>query len=451
LQPIWRFFSSVKLAITLLILLALALVIGTLIPQGEPSAFYASHYGRLAGLLSALRLTNLYGSAWYLTLLLLFAVNTIVCTLSRFPAKWRRAFGPRVDTEPSALVSLKVKARFVKNASSPDLRSQAESLLSARRYKTKTSQKEGRLCLLAGKRRLGHFGSDIVHLGLLVVMAGGIVSGLAGFRTQLTLGEGQTAAVPGAAFEIRLDKFETEFYPQGSVKAWKSTVTVIENGAPVLSRTISVNKPLSHGRYSFYQTSYGWNWDTPTLVITVKKKSDPGASRTVRLKVGERVAVDEKGVDAILVKRFVPDFVIGEGNETQSRSEQPNNPAALVEGWKGGERIFSGWVFAKYPDFDAMHSGQPTDLVFNLTDFQGSELSVLEAARDPGVGLIWAGCLFVTAGFFLAFYWPPREIRMVFDAGRDRTEVTAGGQAAKNREAFQAEFEAILNSLRRGS
>jgi len=63
--------------------------------------------------------------------------------------------------------------------------------------------------------------------------------------------------------------------------------------------------------------------------------------------------------------------------------------------------------------------------------------------------LIWVGCLLVSAGFFLAFYWPPREIRAVLEEGRDRTEVTAGGVAAKSRESFQAEFEAIIDSLRR--
>jgi hypothetical protein len=55
----------------------------------------------------------------------------------------------------------------------------------------------------------------------------------------------------------------------------------------------------------------------------------------------------------------------------------------------------------------------------------------------------------VTAGFFLAFYWPPREIRAILEEGRDRTEVTAGGIASKSRESFQAEFEDIMNAVRR--
>jgi cytochrome c biogenesis protein len=449
MRSVWKFFSSVKLAIVLLILLAVASVIGTLIPQGQPPAAYADRYGQLAGLLSGLQLTGLYHSGWYLTLLFFFAVNTIVCTLARLPAKWRRAFRPKIETETAGVLALKVKGRFGKSAPAEEVRTKFETVLKAYRYRVRSRAAEKRLCLLAQKKKLGHFGSDAVHLGLLVIIAGGIVSGLAGFRTHIELSEGQTVKVPRAPFEIRLDRFETEYYPQGMVKAWKSTVTVIENGASVLTKPILVNQPLTHKGFSFYQTGYGSNWDNPKLEVTVKKKNDPSFARTVQLSVGERAAVDDKDVGQISVKRFVPDFVIGEGSQIETRSQEPNNPAAQVEGWKGEEKVFSGWIFANYPDFEQMHSGKPTDLSFVLKSYRGSEYSVLEAARDPGVWLIWAGCLLVIAGFFLAFYWPPREIKVVLEEGRERTEVAAGGIASKGRESFQAEFDEILNSLRR--
>ena len=449
MRAVWKFFSSVKLAIVLIILLTVASVIGMLIPQGRTPAEYAARYGTLAGPFTALQFTGLYKSGWYLTLLFFFAVNSIVCTLSRLPAKWRRAFGAKVEAETAALTAMKVKSRLGKNGSAADVNSKLAALLAARHFRVKSQAGEKRISLLARKRRLGHFGSDIVHLGLLVTIAGGIVSGLAGFRTQLDLAEGQIAQVPRAPFEVRLDRFETDYYPQGMVKAWKSTVTVLEGGAGVLTRTIQVNKPLSYKGFNFYQTSYGSDWDNPKLEVVIRKKNDPTFARTVPLSVGEKATVDDKDVSQISVRRFVPDFVIGEGGLVESRSQEPNNPAAQVEGWKGGEKIFSGWIFANFPDFEQMHQGKPTDLSFVLKSYHGSEYSVLEAARDPGVGLIWIGCLLVTAGFFLAFYWPPREIKAVLEEGRDRTEVTAGGHASKSRESFQAEFEDIMNSLRR--
>ncbi|MEN6312033.1 MAG: cytochrome c biogenesis protein ResB, partial [Acidobacteriota bacterium] len=351
MKPVWKFFSSVKLAIALLILIAVASLIGTLIPQGLPPAAYAARYGRLAGVLSAFQLTGLYHSGWYLTLLFFLAANTIVCTLARLPAKWRRAFHPKIETEPSELAAMKNAHRFGKNGPPAEAASRLESVLRSHRYRVLAKPSEKRVSILARKRTSGLFGSDFVHLGLLVIIAGGIVSGLAGFRVQLDLAEGQTAKVPRAPFEIRLDRFETEYYPQGSVKAWKSTLTVIENGAEVRSSLILVNKPLDYKGFSFYQAAYGSTWNNATVEITIKKKSDPAFARAVRPRVGEEAAVDDKDVTRLFIKRFVPDFVIGEGNEVQSRSDEPKNPAALVEGWQGGEKIFSGWLFANFPDF----------------------------------------------------------------------------------------------------
>ena len=260
---------------------------------------------------------------------------------------------------------------------------------------------------------------------------------------------------------MRLDKFETEYYPQGGVKDWKSTVSVIEGGAPVLTRVIQVNEPLTYKGISFYQQSYGWDWSRASVVLEIRKPGEATGFKTVTVKVGERTAVDAPDVTHVVVRRFVPDFVIGEGNQIQSRSEEPNNPAAQVEVWRGEERVFSSWIFAKFPDFGQGHGDDPMSgartapkadaprVAVVLKDYSAAPYSVLEAAKDPGANLIWFGCLLVSAGFFLAFYWPPREIRVVLEESQGKVDLAAGGQAAKGREAFQAEFDAIFESIRR--
>ena len=449
MRSFWKFFSSVKLAIVLLIVITLASILGTLIPQGRSGAEYAARYGGLAGLFATLRLTRLYQSGWYLALLLFFALNTAVCTLSRFGPKWRRAFGPAAATDAQAVAAMKIKSRFRLTPPAAAAKDRVAGLLRSRGYRLTESAAGNGVGLLARKRRLGRFGSDVVHLGLLVILAGGFVSGLGGRRADLALLEGQTADVPNAAFRVRLDRFETEYYPQGGVKDWKSTVTVIEGGAPVLTRVVEVNQPLSYRGFSFYQTNYGWDWETPRLDLEVRKRADASFVKALSLKVGERVPVDDADVSHVDVRRFVPDFVIGEGNKVQSRSQEPNNPAALVEAWKGEERVFSGWIFAKYPDFGQGHGESRSPLVLVLKKYAAAPFSVLQAAKDPGANFIWLGCALVTAGFFLAFYWPPREIRVVLEEAQGKIEVTAGGHASKGREAFQAEFDRIFENVRR--
>jgi len=451
MRSVWKFFESIKLAIVLFIIVALASILGTLIPQGRSAAEYAAHYGSLSGLLIKLQLTDLYHSAWFLALLFTFALNTTVCTLARFGPKWRRAFRPSLDVEEKSLQAMKVKGRVRVARPLAEALEGLRGALRSRRYRLRTSGAGPHLTGVAQKRRLGLFGSDTVHIGLLIILAGGVVSGFTSRRADLPLRVGQTAGVPQAAFQVRLDRFDTEYYPQGGVKDWKSTITVIEGGADVLTRVVEVNHPLTYKGYSFYQTRYGWDWDNPRLEIQLKKPADATYLKTLSLKVGERQAVEDPDFTHLSVRRFVPDFVIGEGNEIQTRSYEPNNPAALIDVWKGEERIYSGWSFAKYPDFGEGHQVGQASLAFILKTFEAPQYSVLEAAKDPGVTLIWIGCIVITAGFFLAFYWPPREIRIILEEAQGKTEAVLGGIASKGREAFQAEFDSLIESLRRST
>ena len=449
MRSFWKFFSSVKLAIVLFILITLASILGTLIPQGRSAAEYAARYGDLSGLFIKLQLTGLYHSAWFLALLFLFALNIIVCTLARLGANWRRAFRASPEFDDKTIQAMRIKGRARIPSPLPAAAEKTRKALASRRYRLRTTGTGTRLALIAQKHRLGWFGSDVVHLGLLVILAGGVISGLTSRRSDLELRVGQTADLPHAAFQVRLDRFETEYYPQGGVKDWKSTVTIIDNGTPVLTRIVEVNHPLTYKRFSFYQTSYGWDWENPRLEVVIKKPADPAFLKSLSLKVGERLAVEDPDFTHLAVRRFVPDFVIGEGNQVQTRSFEPNNPAALIEVWKGEEKVYSGWTFAKYPDFGEGHKIGQSSLSFVLEKYEAPQYSVLEAAMDPGVGFIWLGCLFVTAGFFLAFYWPPREVRIVLEEAQGKTEAVLGGFASKSREAFQTEFDALVETLRR--
>ncbi len=448
MKKLLNFFTSIRVAITLLILLILASILGTFIPQGRGAEEYLFRYGRLAGLFDRLQLTSLYRSVWYISLLALFAINIVVCTLTRLGPKLRRAFRPRFETEPKNLLALKIKDRLKLGLPLPAAGESARRELASHHFRLREEKVEGRIHLTGRKRVLGLFGSDIVHLGLLVILAGGILSGLAGFRDDLSFVEGQTLPIPGADFSLRLDKFITEYYPSGSVKDWKSDLSVIEGGRTLYQKTIEVNHPLSHRGHLFYQSGYGWDWQNPSLEVWVKKKTDPADVKKLRLRVGEKLTLGEAGPE-ISVVRFVPDFVLDERNQPTTRSLEPNNPAAYIEGRSGDAVVFSGWVFAKFPDFSKLHSTEETDLSFELKDVKAPQYSVIQMARDPGVSLIWVGCALLMAGLFLAFYWPTREIRLILEDSQGKTEIAAGGISSKGREAFETEFANIINNLRK--
>jgi cytochrome c biogenesis protein len=457
MKAIIRFFSSVRLAIVLIILLVAASILGTLIPQGRDAADYAARYGRLAETMVRLQFTDLFRSFWFLGLLGLFGLNIIVCTLARLSAKARRAFRPRVESDPKALAAGKINDKVRLNMGAAEANGIAVAALRAARYRVKVVEEAGaeetggggdRIHVLGRKGTEGIFGSDAVHLGLLVIIAGGIVTAAGGFRTDLGLNAGKVLDVPRAGFALRLDKFETETYPDGNVKDWKSTLTVIENGRDLRTQVIEVNHPLVHRGFSFYQSAFGFDWDDSTLEFRIGKKREAGPGRTIKIRVGVKTALGDEDGTEFAVRRFIPDFVIDENNAPGARSDQLNNPAALVEGWSGGRKVVEGWVFAAYPDFTRLRGEAAADWTIELRNADAPQFSVIQAARDPGVPLIWLGCFLVMAGLFLAFYRPTREIRMVLE-GAGKTEIVAGGIAAKSRDRFEAEFARVIAGLRR--
>ena len=443
-----RFFTSIKVAITLLIILICASILGTLIPQDRSPQEYLVRYGQLGGVLQRLQFTGLYHSVWYIAILALFGLNIIICTLERLSPKVRRSLRPRFETEPKYLLSLKINNRLKSSLPLAGAKEAATRELARHSYRSRTEEAGSRILITARKRVLGLFGSDVVHLGILTILAGGVISGLGGLRSNLTLLEHQILPVPEAGFSIRLDKFSTETHPDGSVKDWKSELTVIEDGRSLPSRTIEVNHPLSHRGFVFYQSGYGWDWQNPSLEVWVRKKSDSAYLQKLRLRVGEPAALEGENIQVSAV-RFYPDFVLDEKNQPATRSPEPNNPAAFIEGKQSEETVFSGWVFAKFPDFTRMHSAKETELAIELKDVTAPQYSVVQVAKDPGVGLIWVGCGLLMAGLFLAFYWPTREIRLILETSAGKTEIAAGGISAKSREAFAAEFNGIMNSLRK--
>lgn len=418
-----RVLSSVRLAIALFILLSLASILGTLLPRRP-----------------------VYRTPVYLALLVLFALNILACTLTRALPRLRRILKPAWDWTAESLAA-GPDGRTIR--SGLDLEGAAGALrgaLSRLHYRTREAKRDGAVLILARRRTCGGFGADIVHAGLLIIVAGGLLSGAAGRRSDLVLVPGAPVDVPAAGFQVRLEEFLTERYPGGAVKDWKSRLTVLEGGAPVRTATVEVNHPLSHRGTRLYQSSYGWNWDDAALVLRVRKSGALPFERVFELKPGGEAGIPGTGL-TVAAPHFFPDFVIGAGNEVGTRSYEPNNPAVLIEAREGGRTVLSGWLFAKHPEFNRVRESGAAGLGFEFLEARADQYSVLQAASDPGVPLIWAGCAALMLGLGLAFYWPPREIRAAVGVRREKTEVVLSGRAPKAREAVAKDLAVAAEAV----
>lgn len=86
----WKFFSSVKLAIWLLAIIATLSLLGTFIPQDEEASFYIERFGSAGfNFLSKAGLNNIYSAWWFILFLILLALNLLICLLNKVSFKLR--------------------------------------------------------------------------------------------------------------------------------------------------------------------------------------------------------------------------------------------------------------------------------------------------------------------------------------------------------------------------
>ncbi|MBS3818387.1 cytochrome c biogenesis protein ResB [bacterium] len=446
-KSIIRAFSSVKLTLFLIIILVVSLGIGTLIPQQKSSSFYHSHYGPWSPLFLNLQLNDLYHSVWFLTLLGMLILNTVACTIRRLSPKWNRIFRPQVIKEKKNIQTLSLCDHFISSRNIKKVKRSIQENLSSYHYRLREAGQGAKIYFLARKKIMGLWGPEIVHTGILIILLGGIVSGLGGMTKYLSLRPGEVASIPQSEYKIQLKNFDIERYPGGNIKDWKSTLSILNNGKPVLTQTIEVNHPLSYKGFLFYQNSWGRDWKNPSLEIWAQKKDGSSSPKTLHLKLRKKVELEE-GL-YLSVRRFLPDFVLTAQNKATSRSDQPRNPAAFIQGWRGNKTEFSGWIFARFPQMNMINSEHSLSWQFKLQDYSPNRFSVIQVSKDPGVNFIWAGSAVIMIGLLLAFYWHHREIRIIIEKINGQIHIWMGGTTPKGAETFKREFKEIVKSIRR--
>lgn len=261
-----RFWSSVKLAVVLILAIAIGSILGTIVPQGDPSGIQSIEgmSERTKNFLIAIKAYNVYYSSWYLGLLALFFLNLAVCTYVRVWPRLKYALRRPREIPVAARDHMPEQQRF------PGV--SVETLGQALRkagYRTFSMSDGG---LVADKNRIFRFAPMVVHLGLFLILIGGLVAGLMGYKHSFPLMPGETMAARQAIkeattrgpltpiptdFKVRLDKFWMTQYPSGAIKQFYSTLSILEGDQVKLRKTIHVNEPLVYQGVYYYQSFWG--------------------------------------------------------------------------------------------------------------------------------------------------------------------------------------------------
>lgn len=457
LKDVWSFLTSVKLTLINLIVLSTTSILGTIIPQNESPQLYLRYYkASTYKLLKLLSLDNMYNSWWFTALLALFTFNLISCSFNRFPGFWRLITQKEKELDDQLIQSLPLKKSFRLKGSGDHTRGELSRIVQKHLHKpiiTKHTSPDT-LSLFAEKGKYTRLGFYITHLGIALIIIGGIIGnyGYQGFMRVVEGESSDTITLRGSTkqkkldFSIRCDDFEASFY-QGSQrpKDFKSSLTIIDGGKEVKKKVIEVNDPLWYKGVYIYQSSYGTAPGQGEVLLGVEPKADAKQTKKYRAKIGERFRLEEKAYE-VEVKRFVPDFSMGQNNEVVNRSQELRNPAVQLAIFKNNKLLENKWIFSKFPDF---HGPAKGDYRFTLLHFSGKEYTGLQLTKDPGVWVVWSGCLLLTLGCYLAFFMSHRRLWIKVEPKAGEYLVTMAGTSNKNQESFRRVFDLTYQELKK--
>ncbi len=276
----WRQLTSMRTALVLLLLLAVAAIPGSLVPQrsADPNGVvqFEENNPDLFPILDALQVFDTYSSVWFSAIYLLLFVSLIGCVIPRTQHHWRalRAAPPATPARLNRLVGHTERRAPVDAAAALEA---GERLLRRQGYRVARYGDS----LSAERGYVRETGNLVFHFALVGVLLTVGMAGGFGYNGQRVIIEGQTftnqltsfdSFNPGRFFDetrldpfsVRLDEFEpvydidtTSGVPVAIPLDYTASVTVVENGVE-RSGQIKVNEPIAIGGTTSYLLGNGF-------------------------------------------------------------------------------------------------------------------------------------------------------------------------------------------------
>jgi len=275
----WRQLTSMRTALVLLFLLAVASVPGSVLPQQgiDPQAvqqYYASHPA-LAPWLARLSLFNVFAAPWFAAVYLLLFLSLAGCVIPR-TFRLAGAARQRPPRAPRQLARLPLAARYQTALSPDEALASAAALLSGRRFRLRT----GDGWVSAEKGYLREAGNLLFHLALLALLAAICLGGMFGYKANRLLVVGGSFANtvtdldafhPGRAvssadlqpFSMTLDRFAASYISSGQLRGQPSRFDAYiryspQPGAAWRRYDLRVNHPLSVDGLRVFLIGHGY-------------------------------------------------------------------------------------------------------------------------------------------------------------------------------------------------
>ncbi|MDQ6641795.1 MAG: cytochrome c biogenesis protein ResB [Actinomycetota bacterium] len=488
----WRQLTSMRTALILLFLLALAAIPGSVVPQTGVDSLRASRWQeqhkQLTPIYEKLGLFHVYSSPWFAAIYLMLVVSLVGCILPRSLVYWR-GLKAQPPAAPRNLSRLPEHRQWETDAERDVVLTKARAVLRKHRYRLAPEAPD---TVSAERGFLREAGNLVFHVSVLVVLAGFALGALFGFKGGVIVVTKESFSnslsqyddfVPGAAFSpdklapfsFSVDHFDVTFITAGrsagSAHKFYADLKVRDTptSSPYAAR-VSVNHPLTVDGTKVFLIGHGY---APHITVRDGKGHVAYSGPTVFLPESEDFrsfgvvkVPDAKPAQIGLEGEFYPTYAFTDATGPFSAFPDAKNPAISMLAYRGDLGLDGGNPQSVYaldkakmkPIMTAAGKPLRIDLAMGGTKtlpgglgsvtFDGlSRFVRLQVSKSPGSRVALAGMVLALIGLLGSLFIRPRRVWVRVRREGDRTIAELAGLDRSSGGDLCGELDELTGTL----
>ena len=447
LKYVWRFFTSIRLALVLILIIVILSVVSIFLIQTPQGITYGTadyqawleivirpDFGIWTDTLGFFGLFDVFRSPLFLGAGILLILNILCCSIRRWTVVEAALRGIGISTTASSFENAPVILHTKSPVSNSVL--SVTNVLLRHKYRTRTRESDGIVFFAADKYAFSRLGTLVSHLSLILLVVGFLLGSFLGFQDDTFIVTEGTMREVGhdTGLALGLVDFNADYWPDGTPREYRSDVIVYESGQQVETAAVLVNHPLSYNGIRFYQSFFG-----PAAEMQVQTTEGVEVTNITIALVG---MMNVEPFQRPLGKLELPDteltaYLVAPAVNIYDPILQ--NEQLGIEIYEDGASVPVEWAI--------LDIGVPQQMQgLEFTYVEQSSFSGFSIKYDPGSWLVWVafGLLFI--GISMVLYLPYRNIQAMVKPGEEGSSLYL---RASGRRGFDvnAELERLANEM----